>query len=101
MSGSGGNTAMESNPYRAPQTERLEDRAASAATIDTRGYRTAPLDTDRMPPGIPYIVGNEAAERFSYYGMRAILVVFMMQYVVNTSGQLATVPEAEAREYYH
>ncbi len=34
-----------------------------------------------MPPGIPYIIGNEAAERFSFYGMRTILVVFMMQYL--------------------
>jgi hypothetical protein len=24
-------------------------------------YLTAPLKTDQMPPGIPYIVGNEAA----------------------------------------
>jgi POT family proton-dependent oligopeptide transporter len=31
-------------------------------------YLTAPLKTDKMPPGVPYIVGNEAAERFSYYG---------------------------------
>jgi hypothetical protein len=22
---------------------------------------------DRFPPGIPYIVGNEGAERFSFY----------------------------------
>src|SRR5262249_21305238 len=29
------------------------------------------------PPGIPAIVGNEACERFSYYGMRAILQVHM------------------------
>jgi len=29
---------------------------------------------DKMPPGVPYIVGNEAAERFSYYGMNSILV---------------------------
>jgi POT family proton-dependent oligopeptide transporter len=36
-------------------------------------YRTAPAPTTGMPPGIPYIVGNEAAERYSYYGMRAIL----------------------------
>jgi POT family proton-dependent oligopeptide transporter len=89
------------NPYSPPQTEQLEERAASPAVLDHRGYRIAPLDTERMPPGIPFIVGNEAAERFSYYGMRAILVVFMMHYVVNSSGQLATVPEAEAREYYH
>lgn len=32
---------------------------------------------ERMPPQIKYIVGNEAAERFSYYGMAAILVLFM------------------------
>ena len=45
-------------------------------------YRTSP-DPDRttMPPGIPYIIGNEAAERFSFYGMRAILVVFMTKYL--------------------
>ncbi|MEX0810678.1 MAG: POT family MFS transporter [Chitinophagales bacterium] len=34
-----------------------------------------------MPKGIPYIIGNEAAERFSYYGMKAILVVFMTGYL--------------------
>jgi POT family proton-dependent oligopeptide transporter len=85
---------MRPNPYSSPQ--------AQSDTPQTRqGYRTAPLETDKMPPGIPFIVGNEAAERFSYYGMRAILVVFMMQYVVNSSGELATVPEPEAREYFH
>lgn len=31
------------------------------------------------PPQIKYIVGNEACERFSYYGMRSILVIFMIQ----------------------
>lgn len=34
-----------------------------------------------MPKGIPYIIANEAAERFSYYGMKAILVVFMTNYL--------------------
>lgn len=29
------------------------------------------------PPGIPYIIGNEGCERFSYYGMKAILYVFL------------------------
>ena len=38
------------------------------------GYRTAPdHETSGWPPGIPYIVGNEACERFSFYGMKAIL----------------------------
>ena len=40
-------------------------------------YRTTAIETDRMPPGIPWIIGNEAAERFSFYGMRTILVAFM------------------------
>ncbi len=34
---------------------------------------------DRMPPGIPYIVANEFAERFCYYGINAILAVYMTQ----------------------
>ena len=32
---------------------------------------------DRFPPQIKYILGNEACERFSLYGMRAILVTYM------------------------
>src|SRR3954452_11564072 len=33
------------------------------------------------PPQIKFIVGNEACERFSYYGMRSILVVFMINHL--------------------
>jgi POT family proton-dependent oligopeptide transporter len=64
-------------------------------------YRTAPLASKRMPEGIPYIIANEAAERFSFYGMRAILVVFMTQYLMDASGQLETMNEDEAKGYYH
>jgi POT family proton-dependent oligopeptide transporter len=64
-------------------------------------YHTAPVKTDQMPPGIPYIIGNEAAERFSFYGMRAILVVFMTQYLRNSNGELATMTDAEASTWYH
>ncbi len=32
---------------------------------------------DRMPRSVAYIVGNEAAERFSYYGIRSILTVYI------------------------
>ena len=39
-----------------------------------------------MPKGIPYIVGNEAAERFSYYGMLTILQVFMTEHLLTSSG---------------
>ena len=43
--------------------------------------RTQASETSSMPTGIPYIIGNEAAERFSFYGMKTILVVFIAQYL--------------------
>ena len=51
-----------------------------------------------MPGGVPYIVGNEAAERFSFYGMKAILVVFMTQYLMSAGREASFLNEAEARE---
>lgn len=54
-----------------------------------------------MPPGIPFIVGNEAAERFSFYGMRAILVIFMTQHLVDATGALDVMSEAQAKGWYH
>lgn len=64
-------------------------------------YLTAPIKTDKMPPGVPYIVGNEAAERFSYYGMNGILVIFMTQYLVNSLGQPDHMTDPEAEGWYH
>jgi POT family proton-dependent oligopeptide transporter len=64
-------------------------------------YRTAPVAQPGMPAGIPYIIGNEAAERFSYYGMRAILVVFMTQYLMGSSGVLDVMGEDEAKGWFH
>src|SRR5712692_1197964 len=64
-------------------------------------YLTAPLKTDKMPPGVPYIVGNEAAERFSYYGMNAILVPFMIHYLLNEQGRPDPMSGALADGWYH
>src|SRR6267142_1546096 len=64
-------------------------------------YLTAPLKTDKMPPGIPYIIGNEAAERFSYYGLNSILVIFMTTYLANAQGQLDVMSETDANGWYH
>ena len=36
----------------------------------------------RFPRQIRYIIGNEAAERFSFYGMRNILTVFLVDYLL-------------------
>ena len=64
-------------------------------------YHTAPIQTDRMPPGIPFIIGNEAAERFCFYGLRAILVVYMTKYLRDHAGGLAPMRENEANQWYH
>ncbi|MDD5580380.1 MAG: POT family MFS transporter [Methylobacter sp.] len=64
-------------------------------------YKVRPDASNTLPSGIPYIVANEAAERFSYYGMRAILVVFMTQHLRNSSGQLDVMSENEAQGYFH
>jgi POT family proton-dependent oligopeptide transporter len=64
-------------------------------------YRSAPVAQAGMPGGIPYIIGNEAAERFSFYGMRAILVVFMTQYLVGSGGMTDVMGEEEAKGWFH
>lgn len=67
----------------------------------TSKYRTTPTITEGMPNGIPYIVGNEAAERFSFYGMKTILVVFMTQYLMTASGSPNYMTDTQAREWMH
>ena len=45
---------------------------------ETAEVKTAIPKSNKMPSAIPYIIGNEAAERFNYYGLRAILTTFMV-----------------------
>ena len=65
-------------------------------------HRTSPADLDGLPPGVPHIIGNEAAERFSFYGMKAVLAVFMVQYLHLLDGNSgAVMNEAEATARVH
>ena len=66
-------------------------------------YLTAPKASKDIPKGIPYIIGNEAAERFSFYGMKGILVVFMTKYlhILTDNPNLAAMNKAAAIEQYH
>ena len=64
-------------------------------------YLTSPPNVTGMPPGVPYIIGNEAAERFNFYGMKSILTVFMAHYILNQSGALAPMQPNEAYKYTH
>jgi POT family proton-dependent oligopeptide transporter len=64
-------------------------------------YLTAPIPSEKMPAGIPYILVNEAAERFSFYGMTSILVIFMTKYLVDRSGSPALMSNEESKAYFH
>ncbi len=57
----------------------------------------------RYPKSVPYIIGNEAAERFSYYGLRSILVTFLVAQFYNPTlnPAMTTVAEARANESTH
>tara|TARA_B100000029_G_scaffold373217_1_gene367425 strand:- start:166 stop:1503 length:1338 start_codon:yes stop_codon:yes gene_type:complete len=52
-----------------------------------------------MPSGIPFIVGNEAAERFSFYGMKSILFVFMTRHLLDATGASDGLTETQATEW--
>ena len=55
----------------------MDDAILTAQPV-RQGPRTSPdQETTAWPPGIPYIIGNEGCERFSYYGMHSILYVYM------------------------
>ena len=68
----------------APPPPLLDDNATGIAPEPAPppspdGYRTTPDHTTTgWPPGVPFIVGNEACERFSFYGMRAILYIHLV-----------------------
>jgi proton-dependent oligopeptide transporter, POT family len=63
-------------------------------------YATTPPNITTMPPGVPFIIGNEAAERFSFYGMRSILIIFMTHYLVTSAGTPDHMSDAEARQNF-
>ena len=56
-----------------------------------------------FPKALPFIIGNEVAERFSYYGMRAILPTVLVAQFFNPthSAALTVVAEARANDFVH
>ena len=72
--------------------EIAEAESLSAANV-------APDPKAPIPKQIRYIIGNEGCERFSFYGMRNILTVFLV------SSLLLYLPESErahgAKEVFH
>ena len=60
-----------------------------------------PPKSDRFPSGIPFIVGNEGAERFSFYGMRAILYAYLAQLFLQFKDEATLAPDAVASAHAH
>eukprot|EP01087_Luapelamoeba_hula_P015645 TRINITY_DN4699_c0_g1_i1.p1 TRINITY_DN4699_c0_g1~~TRINITY_DN4699_c0_g1_i1.p1 ORF type:complete len:563 (-),score=65.16 TRINITY_DN4699_c0_g1_i1:195-1883(-) len=70
----------------------LLSASASHTTLGTTDEQ-APLHTSRLrrigqwfdpgyPPAIKFIMGNEACERFSFYGLKAILAIYLHKYLL-------------------
>lgn len=51
----------------------------------------------KMPKSVPYIIGSEIAERFSFYGLRSIMVTFMAVTFFNPTLNPALTAEADAK----
>src|SRR5580698_11556629 len=58
---------------------------------------TAVPTKSKYPKSVPFIIGNEAAERFSYYGLRSILVTFLVAQFYNVTNNPALTTHAEAK----
>jgi proton-dependent oligopeptide transporter, POT family len=64
--------------------------------------RTSPdHETSGWPPGVPYIIGNEGCERFSFYGMRSILTMYLARELYVRHPGFQAEPEVFAQSHYH
>ncbi len=56
-----------------------------------------------MPKAVPFIIGNEAAERFSFYGIRSIMSTFLVAQFFNPTMNplMQEVAEAKSNEMVH
>ena len=61
----------------------------------------AATPSNKFPPQIPFIIGQEACERFSFYGMRGILTVFLADYLLRSSVGETEERAALAKSYFH
>jgi POT family proton-dependent oligopeptide transporter len=70
-----------------------------AALVLDRRAMTKPTVPGRLPAQVPFIIGNEAGERFGFYGMRNVLTKFAVGWL------LLSLPlgerDAGAKEIFH
>ena len=77
----------------------MPERTAGPPSMSTAELQPPSPAKPGLPRQIPYIIGNEACERFSFYGMRNILTPFLV------TSLLLYAPEAEragiAKDVFH
>jgi POT family proton-dependent oligopeptide transporter len=54
------------------------------------GSNVSEARDDKMPPGVPFIVSNEFAERFCFYGINSILTIYLVQFLHFTDSRGAS-----------
>ncbi len=64
-------------------------------------YLTSPIPSKKMPAGIPCILTTEASERFAFYGMSSILIVFMTKNLMGPNGALSVMTDESAKAWFH
>jgi POT family proton-dependent oligopeptide transporter len=72
-------------------------QGAASPTTST----AAPTAEQKLPSQIPFIIGNEACERFSFYGMRNILTVFLIEYLLLNEVPIEAERTALAKSHFH
>ena len=84
MYGAGGKPTMSQSSTLTKAKTLTPEHAPTLGVV-----KTEPRD-DKMPSGIPFIVANEFAERFCYYGINAILTIYMTQFLRLGDAQATT-----------
>jgi POT family proton-dependent oligopeptide transporter len=66
-----------------------------------KSFRTSPDHSQAgWPGGVPYIIGNEAAERFSFYGMKALLQAQLAALYIATGLAVDQANKSAAHDYH-
>jgi dipeptide/tripeptide permease len=68
---------------------RAFNRTRSTGATDSMSTYAPEERDDKMPSGIPFIISNEFAERFCFYGINSILALYLAHFLHFTDAKAA------------